>query len=134
APCRARAIDGLIPMTAADGDTLLMAFPSCRRFNGQFYLRDASLQVVVDTEGLELKPGETWELEEFTFRSGADREQLLAELAQRLNQNHPPLRVKTPPTGWCSWYCFGSKVTAQQVLDNLDFIAKQIPGLRYIQI
>lgn len=134
APAGARVLHGVMTMTPPEGDTVLLAFASCRRFNGQFYLRDASLQVVVDTEGLELKPGETWELEEFTFRAGADREQLLAELAQRLAHHHRPLLTKTPPTGWCSWYCFGPRVTAQQVLDNLDFIAKQIPGLRYIQI
>jgi len=133
-PAGAKAFYGLMTLAPPEGGYHLLAFTSCRRFSGQFYLRDSSLQVVVDTEGLELKPGETWELEEFTFRSGADREQLLAELAARLNENHPPLRVKTPPTGWCSWYCFGPRVTAQQVLDNLDFIAKHTPGLKYIQI
>jgi alpha-galactosidase len=44
------------------------------------------------------------------------------------------LRFPSPPTGWCSWYCFGPRVTAQQVLDNLEFIAKNAPGLRYVQI
>src|SRR6185436_12385240 len=117
-----------------EGGNFLLAFTSCRRFSGQFYLGEGTLQVVVDTEGLELKPGASWELEEFTFRSGADREELLANLAQRLAVNHPRLRFVTPPAGWCSWYCFGPRVTAQQVLDNLDFIARQSPGLKYIQI
>ena len=133
-PGGARAFFGLMTLAPPEGGHHLLAFTSCRRFSGQFYLRDASLQVVVDTEGLELKPGETWELEEFTFRSGADREQLLEGLAERLIENHPPLRAKTPPTGWCSWYCFGPRVTAQRVLDNLDFIAQHTPGLKYIQI
>ena len=48
--------------------------------------------------------------------------------------NHPPLKFDKPPTGWCSWYCFGPRVTAQQVSENLDFIAKQVPALRYVQI
>jgi alpha-galactosidase len=133
-PAGARAFYGLMTLSPAEQDNLLLAFSSCRRFSGQFYLRERLLQVVVDTEGLELKPGETWELEEFTFRAGADREQLLADLAERLKQNHPPLRLSSPPSGWCSWYCFGPRVTAQQVLDNLDFIAKHQPGLKYIQI
>ena len=59
-------------------------------------------------------------------RAGRDR--------RSLSRNHPPLRFNAPPTGWCSWYCFGPRVTAQQVLDNLDVIAKQIPGLKYVQI
>jgi len=44
------------------------------------------------------------------------------------------LRFAAPPAGWCSWYCFGPRVTAQQVLENLEAIAKKIPGLKYIQI
>lgn len=133
-PADARTFYGLMTLAPPDGGNLLLAFTSCRRFTGQFRLRQDSLQVVVDTEGLELKPGESWALEEFTFRTGAERAPLLAELAQRLNANHPPLRFKAPPTGWCSWYCFGPRVTAQQVRDNLDFIAKNAPGLKYIQI
>jgi len=133
-PEGARVFYGLMTMAPPESGALLLAFTSCRRFVGQFYLRPNSLQVVVDTEGLELKPGESWELEEFTFRSGSDRAKLLDELARALNANHPPLRFKSPPTGWCSWYCFGPRVTAQQVRDNLDFIAKSAPGLKYIQI
>jgi alpha-galactosidase len=133
-PADARAFYGMMVLSPPKGESQLLAFTSCRRFNGQFYLRDAALQVVVDTEGLELKPGETWELEEFTFMTGAEREQLLDKLAVRLMVNHPPLRFSSPPTGWCSWYCFGPRVTAQQVLDNLDFIARRAPQLKYIQI
>ncbi|HEX6729106.1 MAG TPA: glycoside hydrolase family 36 protein [Pyrinomonadaceae bacterium] len=134
APTGARAFYGMMMLSPSEGANHLLAFTSCRRFMGQFYLRDGSLQVVVNTEGLELAPGETWQLEEFTFQSGPDREQLLERLAALLVANHPPLRFPKPPTGWCSWYCFGPRVTAQQVLDNLDFIAKHSPGLRYIQI
>jgi alpha-galactosidase len=133
-PPNSRAFYGLMTLAPSDTEAIIFAFTSCHRFSGQFYLRDGSLQIVVDTEGLELKPGESWELEEFAFRSGANREALLAQIAQRLVTNHPPLKLTKPPAGWCSWYCFGPRVTAQQVLDNLDFIAKQTPGLKYIQI
>ncbi len=112
----------------------LLAFTSCRRFSGQFRLMPGSIAVVLDLEGRSIDPGETWTLEECAFLTGPDRETLLAALAGRLNQHHRPLEFKAPPSGWCSWYCFGPKVTAQQVLDNLEVIAKQIPGLRYIQI
>jgi alpha-galactosidase len=134
APSGARAFYGMMMLSAAAGPHHLLAFTSCRRFIGQFYVSADSLRVVVDTEGLEIRPGQSWILEEFTFQSGNDREALLEKLAVYLNANHPPLRFPKPPTGWCSWYCFGPRVTAQQVLDNLDFIAKHSPGLRYIQI
>src|SRR5438105_7222136 len=134
APPDARVFYGMMTLAPPQDNQHLLAFTSCRRFVGQFYSRASRLQVVVDTEGLELKPGEMWELEEFTFESGHERAPLLARLAERLNANHAPLRTSSPPTGWCSWYCFGPRVTARQVLDNLDFIAKNVPGLKYIQI
>jgi alpha-galactosidase len=133
-PEGARAFYGMMTLAGGDRKHNLLAFTSCRRFNGQFFLRDGSLDVVLDTEGLELRPGQQWQLEEFIYRSGPDRGKLLAELASVLNQNHPPLRFPSPPTGWCSWYCFGPRVTAEQVLENLDFIARNAPGLKYIQI
>src|ERR1043165_2612777 len=134
APDGAKACYGLMTLAPPGGGNHLLAFTSCRRFIGQFFLRGLSLQVVFDLEGLELKPGETLELEEFTYATGADRERLLEELAHRLALNHPPLKFPKPPSGWCSWYCFGPRVTSQQVLDNLDYIAKNTPGLKYIQI
>ena len=134
APSDAKAFYGMMMLSPSTRDHHLLAFTSCRRFIGQFYLNYPSLKVVVDLEGGELRPGESWQLEPFTYQAASDREQLLDHLAAALIANHPPLRFPSPPTGWCSWYCFGPRVTAQQVLDNLDFIAKQTPGLRYVQI
>jgi alpha-galactosidase len=134
APEGAKAFYGMMMLSPTSTDNHLLAFTSCQRFIGQFYLSHPSLKVVVDTEGTELGPGQSWALEPFIYQSGNDREQLLESLARQLVANHPPLKFPAPPTGWCSWYCFGPRVTAQQVLDNLDFIAKHTPGLRYVQI
>ncbi|HET9526387.1 MAG TPA: glycoside hydrolase family 36 protein [Pyrinomonadaceae bacterium] len=134
APTGAKTLYGMMMLSPSATDNHLLAFTSCHRFAGQFYLNNQSLKVVVDTEDCELAPGERWQLESFTYQAGSDRERLLDILASELVANHPPLRFAKPPTGWCSWYCFGPRVTAQQVLDNLDFIAKHTPGLRYVQI
>ena len=134
APEGAKALYGMMLLSPSSTKHHLLAFTSCRRFIGQFHLNYPSLKVVIDTEGRELQPGETWELEPFTLQIGTDREQLLENLAYQLVANHPRLSFPKPPTGWCSWYCFGPRVTAQQVLDNLDFIARETPGLRYVQI
>src|SRR5262249_8820995 len=88
----------------------------------------------VDTEGLELAPKQTWLLEELMVATDTDRAKLLSDVASRLTAHHPPLNASAPPTGWCSWYCFGPRVTAKQVLDNLDVVARTIPSLEYVQI
>jgi alpha-galactosidase len=111
----------------------VLAFTSCRRFSGLFRFRGATpLEIVVNTEGLTLGPGESWELEDYTQTGTPTGNPKW--IADRLSENHPPLKTASPPTGWCSWYCFGAKVTAKQVLDNLDVIATRIPGLTYVQI
>ena len=125
---------GLLTLTPAAGDARVFAFTSCARFSGRFEVTASAVRAIVDGEGRTLAPGETWPLEELMVTSGRDRTALLAAVASRLAANHPPLKTATPPTGWCSWYCFGPSVTAAQVLDNLDAIARQLPALKYIQI
>jgi alpha-galactosidase len=143
-----RAYYGLLTLTPPGEETRVLAFTSCARFSGRLEVAQAFrpadpgspkglryvLRAVVDAEGLELAPREAWTLEELMFASGGDRAKLLSDVAAQLAGNHPPLRTSQAPTGWCSWYCFGPRVTAQQVLDNLDVIAKRIPSLKYIQI
>ena len=75
----------------------------------------------MDAEGRTLAPGEEWELEEFVFSRGPDREALLAAVGDRIAMHHPPLRTKAPPSGWCSWYCFGPQGDGGRTsCDNLD--------------
>ncbi|HEX9365971.1 MAG TPA: glycoside hydrolase family 36 protein [Vicinamibacterales bacterium] len=124
------------PDVRADGARVCaMGFTSTRRFAGLFRHRPpSSVQIVIDAEGLSLAPGETWQLEDLTVLWGPSRDAALGTIGDRLSANHPRLRSAAPPTGWCSWYCFGPKVTATQVLDNLDAISTKIPGLTYVQI
>jgi len=112
-----------------------VGFTSTRRFAGLFRLRPPSgLQIVVDTEGLLLAPGETWPLEDLFVTASPSRDIALSHVGAQLAATHPRLAWPAPPAGWCSWYCFGPRVTAQNVLDNLDAIQQKIPGLAYIQI
>lgn len=113
---------------------VLMGFSSCHRFSGEFRFNKERLEVVLDCEGLELAAGETLDLEEFFFASGKSREELLAAFGQRIGINHPRLPYPEIPTGWCSWYAYGPKVTEQDIFDNLAAIKKRIPQLKFIQI
>jgi alpha-galactosidase len=74
-------------------------------------------------------------LEEFVAQAGPSRQALLDTLCKRIQKNHPRrTSFKAPPMGWCSWYCFGPKVTVPDIERNLDWIATNAPQLRYIQI
>jgi alpha-galactosidase len=130
-----RTVHGLLLLHPAGGERLLLGFSSCRRFDGRFSFNDQRLLVSLDCEGLELAPGQIWKLEEFIVQRGTQREALLDALCQRVNKNQPRRKgFRAPPTGWCSWYCFGPGVTAQNIRRNLDWIAANAPQLRYIQI
>ena len=133
-PEGAASMAGLLALTPPGENTFLLAFTSCRRFIGRFYALNGGLHMVMDTEGLELAPGASWDLEELQFTRGPYLSDLLPRLADRISHHHSHRTFRPVPTGWCSWYYFGPRVTAQNVLDNLDFIAKNISGLKYIQI
>src|SRR5262249_711691 len=133
-PTDALAVSGLLTLSPPGQRSLLLGFSSCRRFIGRFFLYKGLIQAVLDTEGLELAPGETWGGEEHMVGEGESRPDLLARLAARIGRNHPKRMFQPVPTGWCSWYCFGPKVTAEQVLENLDVISQKLPQLRYVQI
>ena len=133
-PAEALALSGLLTLSPPGKQSLLLGFSSCRRFIGRFFLYKDSIQAVIDTEGLELGPEQSWELEDLMIAEGSHRSELLNVLAARIARNHPSRISLAPPTGWCSWYCFGSRVTAEQVLQNLDVISQKLPQLRYVQI
>lgn len=125
---------GMLLVSPTGAPRVLVAFTSCRRFNGKFHSNADRLQVVLEAEDLELPAGGTWELEELLVTVSPDRETLLERLAAAISGNHPRLRHEPVPTGWCSWYCFGPGVTARNIRDNLEWIARHLPALRYIQI
>ncbi len=133
-PSDATIATGLMTLSPPDSDHIILAFTSCRRFAGRFYLRQKSIQVVIETDGLSIGPGETWQLEELLFTKGPDRNTLLSDLAARISSHHPPLLWERPPTGWCSYGAYGTKSTSVQILDNVDAIARRIPQLTYLQI
>ncbi|HEU4552315.1 MAG TPA: glycoside hydrolase family 36 protein [Chitinophaga sp.] len=128
------AVYNLLRLYPAGEPQLLLGFTSCRRFAGKFYLNADTIKVVMDLENLSLAPGNAFQLEEWALLKGMDGNALLNKFASRINHHHPRLAFKQPPTGWCSWYCFGPRVTAQNIYDNLDYIKANIPALRYIQI
>src|SRR5215472_10405388 len=45
-------------------------------------------------------------------------------------------RYPAPPTGWCSWYYYYNRITADEVKRNADWIAQNLKdyGARYVQI
>jgi len=130
-----RTAHGLLLLHLADDSHALFGFTSCRRFDGRISFDARRLLISIDCENRELAPGATWELEDFLVQNGTDREALLEALCAEIQKNHPRRAgFEAPALGWCSWYCFGPKVTAGDIAQNLDWIATHTPQLRYIQI
>lgn len=112
----------------------LMAFTSCNKFRGEIRFTAEEFEVVLDTEGLQLKPGQSLKLEEFYIGVDKNKTKLFDRAAELINANHPQLSFDKSPAGWCSWYCYGPVVTEQNIIDNMNAISKALPQLEYIQI
>ncbi len=113
-------------------DALLLGFCSTNKYSGEFRFNRERFEVVMNTENIVLDRGEEWTMEELYAASG-DREQLIQEMAERLNQNHPRMYWPEIPVGWCSYYCL-RPMTADGLVENAEAMARRIPELKMIQI
>jgi len=125
---------GMLTLQLPQNNRLLLATTSCNKFISRFSFDAKRLRISLDCENLVLQPGETWNLEEFLATASTDREKNYDRLIEAISKHHPRLKHDPVPMGWCSWYCFGPKVTAKNVSDNTNWIAKNLPQLKYIQI
>lgn len=114
-------------------DLTLLAYSSCYKYSGEFRFKGSDIEVVFDCEDRVIAPGETWDFDEFALFNGEDIDGLFAQLAQRLNQNHPPLRYPEIPFGWCSYHCL-SGVKASEMYAQAEALHRRIPELKRIQI
>ncbi len=134
APEGAAMLRSLAMLSPASGGRHLLAFSSCRRFAGEFRFWPDRFEITLDAENRSLGAGETWELEELVHFTSSDRETLFDRLARQIERHHPRLPFPEIPTGWCSWYYYGKRLGEEDILQNLDAIAKDGTKLEYIQI
>ncbi len=125
---------GVFSVNPSENESLLLGFTSCERFIGRISFDATQLLVSVDTEAIELKPGESWTLPEFVLLGGENQGELFNHLADMINVNHPPRLVYPVATGWCSWYCYRMNVTDQIVRDNMKIFKKKVPEFKFIQL
>lgn len=129
-----RTASGLLAISPAHDSSLALAFTSCNKFIGRIGFNQSRLKCYLDTEGLTIPPGGTWQLEKFAVFTAGNRDEALVAVATKIQQNHPRTLPPKPPTGWCSWYTFYEEVTVPDIERNLAFSKQKLPQLRYIQI
>ena len=123
----------LMLLSPTQVDRILMAFASCNKFSGEFRFRDSYIEIVMDCEDIELRPGETWNFEEFCVFFGESRDALFGRLGERINANHPRRKLSEIPFGWCSYHAI-SGVKAEEMYQQAQAMHVRIPELKRIQI
>ena len=111
----------------------LYAFTTCKRFRGEFRLYADRIEVVQVLEGITLQPGETVELEQFMAGCAEEYSDLYEPLRERIRRGHPAPGGHVP-TGWCSWYCYGTDIDLPLLTRNMEAIQSKLPQLRVFQI
>lgn len=122
--------DGVSAVAVAGGGACLAGVLETGRSFGQVYLRreasGAAVRVEVE-QRLEvvLEPGESRSLDAVRVALGSDPHRLLERFAT-LWGRRAGARVRAPfQAGWCSWYHFFHAVTEDDVLRNLEVLAKE---------
>ena len=99
--------------------------PAVRR---PFQVRPARCAGRVDTEGLTLGPRRDVGARGVLLLGPRPRGDCSAGVGERIAAHHARCGRRRRPPGWCSWYCFGPRVTASRCSHNLDVIAREVPG------
>lgn len=128
------AVYGMLTLQLSAHDRVLLATTSCNRFISRFSFDAQRMRISMDCESLVLSPGQKWNLEEFMAIAGPDREKLYDRLTAAIAKKYPRTHKIAEPMGWSSWATFGPDVTAKNVADNANWIVKNMPQLKYIQI
>lgn len=77
-----------------------------------------------DMDGIVLAPGETVDAETLRIVVASDAEKALSLLAAGLGKSMRARVPAAPPSGWCSWYYYFTKVTQADVDENLAACVK----------
>jgi alpha-galactosidase len=75
-------------------------------------------------DGVALHPGEMLRSERLWVRAGLNPVALLEGWAERTGREMGARVDRAPPTGWCTWYYFYGENTADDVLANVEAIAR----------
>lgn len=123
------------------GFSMLAGFVTTGRFYNRFQIElDESGLKVLDAyvlgDGREVDPGEEIVSEEFIVLEGNDGYPLLERYAELWAEAMHARKWDHIPTGWCSWYYYFSKITEQDVQENLEYLKahKAEYPLEYFQI
>lgn len=101
---------------------LLLGFTTARRLTGVVEVAPAAeghwLAAWADAEAHLLQPGQALDSEPLLVLWGAEQP-IVEAYADAVAAEMGARRPATIPTGWCSWYEFGARVTEQDVHRNL---------------
>ena len=87
-------------------------------------------------DGISLAPGKKVQSEKLLILTGSNHETLIAKWLELLAKNMKARTSLPTPVGWCSWYHYFSRVTEQDIKDNIAYLAAhrdEIP-VDFIQI
>ncbi len=113
--------------------TTLWGFTSCRRFCGEIRFNAGKYEIAERLYNIPIRSGEIAELESFCILTG-EKNNVLDIFAKLIQKNHPARKTKTPPSGWCSWYCFGDDVTEKDIENNMSVMKENFDFMKYVLI
>ena len=116
--------------------TSKLSFRICRDMGNS-----AAMEILADTHsgarGVLIEPGDVFQAGDLIFlNSTHDPFDALETYARRIAEHNRVSRPTVIPVGWVDWYFAKGATTEDDLLRNLDFIARELKefGLEYIQI
>lgn len=124
------------------GDSVVVGFTGVTRALSQVYLRlghgreEAELEAAAQYEGKRPATGEEFMSETLAIIPGDLSGENLEEYSGLTAREQGVAEVRGTPAGWCSWYQYFTRVTAEDVESNLRLLADEYGdlGVEVIQV
>lgn len=96
--------------------------------------RVEQIALAFDVDGIEVPPGESYLCPPVLVLDGRDATALVARYADEVAREMSARVPDHVPTGWCSWYYFGNRVSEADIVSNLEAMVREKHPAEYVQI
>ncbi len=99
-------------------------------------IQDVCISATPAKRGVSIPKNKSFTAEKIIFLFGENPHEIMECYADYVARYNHIIQWGEVPTGWCSWYYYLGNINEEEIVKNLDFIAKNLKpyGLEYILI
>lgn len=112
-----------------------LGFTTFNRFFGGVSLSEnGEFSACAHLDFEEIRPGDVIRTDNCCFYAQYGNKDVLSIYGKHIAKDNRAYPKAGVPSGWCSWYYYGGKVTQESILENMEILKREKLPVKYIQI